>query len=212
MSRRASRSLRDRPSRREAVEARLLTVLERRLEQGQSLASITVDSLVTEAGVSRANFYIHFQDKVDLLEGWLLETRRVLFDVSNAWYTTDASQLTQARLNDLLREIFDVYRARMTLMRAMYETVLHDPTMREEFAEAFEQHFAALTEHIRAGQRDGAIGPELDARATAEWLICLIERVPMQIDRKAARGELEGHTVAIGHIIYRTLYDRAASR
>lgn len=207
MSRRASRSLRDRPSRREAVEARLLGVLERRLEHGQSLASITVDSLVAEAGVSRANFYIHFQDKVDLLEGWLLETRQVLLEVSNAWYATDASQLTRGRLHDLLREIFDVYRARMTLMRAMYETVLHDPTMREEFAEAFEQHFAALTEHIRAGQADGAIDPELDARATAEWLVCLIERVPMQIDRDAAPRELDGSIAAIGHIIYRTLYE-----
>jgi AcrR family transcriptional regulator len=210
MSRRASRSLRDRPSRREAVEARLLTVLERRLEQGQSLASITVDSLVTEAGVSRANFYIHFQDKVDLLEGWLLETRQVLFEVSNAWYGAAASQLTQRGLQELLREIFDVYRARMTLMRAMYETVLHDPTMREEFAEAFEQHFAALTEHIRAGQRDGVIDPKLDARAIAEWLICLIERVPMQIDRNAAPRELERQTAAIGQIIYRTLYDRGS--
>jgi TetR/AcrR family transcriptional regulator, ethionamide resistance regulator len=208
MSRRASRSLRDRPSRREALEARLLAVLERRLEQGQSLASITVDSLVTEAGVSRANFYIHFQDKVDLLEGWLLETRRILFEVSNSWYATDASQLSQQRLHELLREIFDVYRARMTLMRAMYETILHDPTVREEFAEAFELHFAALTEHIRAGQRDGAICPELDPRATAEWLICLIERVPMQIDRDASPRELEGHTAAIAQIIHRTLYDR----
>src|SRR5262249_48783377 len=97
---------------------------------------------------------------------------------------------------------------RMTLMRAMYETVLHDPTVREEFAEAFELHFAALTEHIRAGQRDGAIGPELDARATAEWLICLIERIPMQIDRTAAPRDLEGYVAAIGYIIYRTLYDR----
>jgi len=206
MSRRASRSMRDRPNRREAVEARLLAVLERRLEHGESLASITVDSLVAEAGVSRANFYIHFQDKVDLLEGWLLETRRILFEVSNAWYTTDAAQLSQQRLHELLHAIFDVYGARTTLMRAMYETVLHDPTVREEFAEAFELHFAALTDHIRAGQRDGAIGLELDARATAEWLICLIERVPMQIDRNASSREREGHVRAIGQIIYRTLY------
>jgi TetR/AcrR family transcriptional regulator, ethionamide resistance regulator len=209
MSRRASRSLRDRPNRREAVEARLLAVLERRLEHGESLASITVDSLVTEAGVSRANFYIHFQDKVDLLEGWLLETRRILFEISNAWYATDASQLSQRRLHELLQAIFDVYRARMTLMRAMYETALHDPTVREEFAEAFELHFAALTDHIRAGQRDGAIDRKLDARATAEWLICLIERVPMQVDRNASPRELDGHVTAIGQIIYFTLYEAA---
>ncbi|BDE15486.1 TetR family transcriptional regulator [Mycobacterium sp. 20KCMC460] len=189
------------------MESRLLAVLQRRLEEGQSLASITVDSLVAEAGVSRANFYIHFQDKVDLLEGWLLETRQVLFEVSNAWYSAAASQLSQPRIHELLGEIFGVYRARMTLMRAMYETVLHDPTVREEFAEAFELHFVALTEHIRNGQRDGAIRPELDPRATAEWLICLVERVPMQIDRNAAPRELEGHTAAIAQIIYRTLYD-----
>jgi len=135
-----------------------------------------------------------------------------LFEVSNAWYAAAASELSQRRLHGLLREIFDVYRARMTLMRAMYETALHDPTIREEFAEAFELHFAALTDHIRAGQRDGAIGRELDARATAEWLICLIERVPMQVDRNASSRELEGHIAAIAQIIYRTLYDRGACR
>jgi TetR/AcrR family transcriptional regulator, ethionamide resistance regulator len=206
LSRRTERS---RPGRRSAVQDRLLGVLERQLEQGVSLASVKVDDLVAEAGISRATFYIHFHDKVDLLEEWLIETRKVLFEVSDAWYSAP-SPTNREELAERLRAIVAAYRERLTLMAAMHETALYDATLRAEFAEAFEAHFAALTAHVEAGQRDGTVRAELSPRETAEWLVCLMERVPMQINPRARRREVESHVEALAGVIWSTLYARAA--
>jgi TetR/AcrR family transcriptional regulator, ethionamide resistance regulator len=207
MARLSRRSDRARPGRREEVQEKLLAALERQLEGGTSLADVKVSDLAADAGISRATFYIHFQDKVDLIEEWLLETRRVLFEVSNAWYSA-SPELSRDQLRELLRAIFDAYRERLTLMSAMHETVLYDETLREEFAEAFEFHFAALTDHIRAGQRAGLIDSELRPRETAEWLVCLMERVPVQVGRDAGQRENDAHLEAATGVIWSALYAR----
>ena len=81
MTRLAPRSDRGRRDRRGAAQEKLLAALERQLENGTSFAAVNVADLAADAGISRATFYIHFQDKVDLLEEWLLETRTTLFEV-----------------------------------------------------------------------------------------------------------------------------------
>jgi AcrR family transcriptional regulator len=205
MARLARRSDRARPERRGEVQDRLLAALERQLEEGTGLASVKVSELAAQAGISRATFYIHFHDKVDLIEEWLRETRKVLFEVSNEWYSA-SPELTREQLRELLRAVFDAYRERLTLMSAMHETVLYDETLRAEFAEAFEFHFAALTDHIRSGQKAGVIDSELRPRETAEWLVCLMERVPVQVGRRAGAKENEAHLEAATGVIWSTLY------
>jgi TetR/AcrR family transcriptional regulator, ethionamide resistance regulator len=209
MARLSRRSDRARPGRRDEMQGKLLAALERQLEGGTSLADVKVSDLAAEAGVSRATFYIHFQDKVDLIEEWLLETIQVLYDVSNDWYSA-SPDLTRDRLRDLLRAVFDAYRERLTLMSAMHETALYDETLRAEFAEAFELHISALTDHIRSGQRAGVIDSDLRPRETAEWLVCMMERVPVQIRRDAGRKESEAHLEAATGVIWSTLYAEAA--
>lgn len=51
----------------EPIEARLLTAMERLLGRGHRFATLTVDQLASEAGISRGTFYLHFQDKADLV-------------------------------------------------------------------------------------------------------------------------------------------------
>jgi len=209
MARLSRRSDRARPERRGEVQGKLLAALERQLEQGTSLADVKVSDLASDAGISRATFYIHFQDKVDLIEEWLLETIKALYEVSNEWYSA-SPDLTREQLRELLGGVFDAYRERLTLMSAMHETALYDEALREEFAEAFELHITALTEHIRSGKRAGVIDPELRPRETAEWLVCMLERVPVQIGRHADRKSSEAHLEATTGVIWSSLYQRAA--
>jgi AcrR family transcriptional regulator len=209
MSRLASRAERSRQNRREAVRQQLLDALASQLERGTSLAAVKVEDLASEAGISRATFYVYFQDKVELLEEWLLETRATLFEVSNAWYAGPPPS-SRAELTILVRAVFDGYRERLTLMAAMHEMTLYDETLREEFAEALELHFSALTDHIARGQRFGAIDRRLLARETAEWLVCLLERVPTQIDRRASGKELDLHLEAVVGVVWSTLYATGA--
>ena len=57
----------DRQQRREQMERRLLEATERLMRNGASFTELSVDRLSTEAGISRASFYIYFEDKGHLL-------------------------------------------------------------------------------------------------------------------------------------------------
>src|ERR1700759_547084 len=56
-----------RQERREQMERRLLDATERLMSDGASFTELSVDRLGTEAGISRASFYIYFEDKGHLL-------------------------------------------------------------------------------------------------------------------------------------------------
>src|SRR5271168_2650179 len=57
----------ERQQRREQLERRLLDATERLMCDGASFTELSVDRLATEAGISRASFYIYFEDKGHLL-------------------------------------------------------------------------------------------------------------------------------------------------
>ena len=56
-----------RQERREEIERQLLDATERLMAAGASFTELSVDRLATEAGISRASFYIYFEDKGHLL-------------------------------------------------------------------------------------------------------------------------------------------------
>src|ERR1044071_1389315 len=56
-----------RQERREQIERDLLSATERLMRDGTSFTELSVDRLATEAGISRASFYIYFEDKGYLL-------------------------------------------------------------------------------------------------------------------------------------------------
>ena len=56
-----------RQERREQIERRLLDATERLMRDGASFTELSVDRLSTEAAMSRASFYIYFEDKGHLL-------------------------------------------------------------------------------------------------------------------------------------------------
>ena len=205
-----SRAQRTRADRRDEVRLSLLAALEEMLDEGTGFAAIKVEELASRAGISRAGFYIHFQDKVDLLEQWLLETRISLLEACNGWYEADPS-LSRDELRAAIARIVKAYRERLTLMLAMHETALYDVTLRNDFAEAFELHFAALTAHIERGQAAGRIDSELLPRETAEWLVCTLERAPTWISREASARELALQVDAATDLIWSTLYAKVGS-
>ena len=64
------RSQSSRLQRRAQIRHRLLEVVEDLLDKGESYTELSVERLVSEAGISRSTFYVYFEDKGDLLRGW----------------------------------------------------------------------------------------------------------------------------------------------
>ena len=73
-----------RQERREQIERQLLDATERLMRDGASFTELSVDRLSGEAGISRASFYIYFEDKGHLLR---CLARQVFGDL-----TTDAER------------------------------------------------------------------------------------------------------------------------
>src|ERR1700744_4888354 len=75
-----------RQQRREQMELQLLDATERLMRDGASYTELSVDRLSTEAGISRASFYIYFEDKGHLLRRLAGQVFADLADSADRWW------------------------------------------------------------------------------------------------------------------------------
>src|SRR5712675_154027 len=76
-----------RQQRREQMERRLLEATERLMRDGASFTELSVDRLATEAGISRASFYIYFEDKGHLLRRLAGQVFADLAESADRWWS-----------------------------------------------------------------------------------------------------------------------------
>lgn len=194
-----------RAQRRDEARHRLLEVVERLLEEGESFTEISVERLVSEAGMSRSTFYVYFEDKGDLLRAWFAEIVEALADAASHWWALGADA-TREDVRDALRGVVLAYRPHVTLMAATYDTAAYDGAVRQLTDAMMAGNTAGLRKHIKAGQRDGFIDPSLPAAQTAAWLTWMAERGLHQMVRGASNSELETIIDAYAGIVWNTLY------
>lgn len=199
------RSQSSRAQRREEIRDRLLAVVERLLDQGESYTEISVERLVSEAQLSRSTFYVYFQDKGDLLRAWFGEVQEEIDSAAREWWALDAGSSRQD-LRQALTGVVRTYRPHTTLMAAMYDAAAYDPGVRELVAAMMERNVAGLRTHIRNGQRGGFIDSTLPPQQTAAWLMWMSERGLHQLVRTSGDAELERLIDAYTAIVWNTLY------
>ncbi len=194
-----------RARRRDDTRDRLLEVVERLLGQGESFTEISVERLVSEAGISRSTFYVYFEDKGDLLSAWFTEIVEELVEASSGWWELDKTS-TREDLRAVLDSVVRRYRPHIPLMAATYDAAAYDASVRELVATMMGRNVAGLRKHIRAGQKDGFIDPDLPGPQTAQWLTWMAERGLHQLVRQASDNELDNLIDAYTSIIWNTLY------
>ena len=194
-----------REARREALRSRLLDTVERLIGDGEVFAELSVERLVSEAGVSRSTFYVYFEDKGDLLTTWFEEVSTDLADVAAAWWDLD-SFATIADLHAVLDQIVRKYRPHMTLMAAVYDTASYDPSVQSLVDSMMGVNIAGLRKHIRAGQEAGFVDPNLAPQETSAWLTWMAERGFHQLVRTADEAGVDRLIDAYTSIVWNTLY------
>ena len=199
------RSQSTRARRRDDVRDRLLAVVERQLGSGESYTELSVERLVSEAGISRSTFYVYFEDKGDLLRAWFTEVEAELDSAARDWWGLDSSSRRED-LHSALDRVVKAYRPHTTLMAAMYDAAAYDAGVRALVETMMGANIAGLRKHIRVGQRDGFIDPDLPAQQTAQWLTWMAERGLHQLVRTAGDAELERLIDAYTAIVWNTLY------
>ncbi|ORV42792.1 TetR family transcriptional regulator [Mycolicibacter engbaekii] len=168
-----------RQQRRQDIERRLLDATERLMGAGASFTELSVDRLATAAGISRASFYIYFEDKGHLLRRLAGQVFGDLASSAQRWWDV-AHRHDPADVGAAMAAIIASYRRHQPLLIALNEMAAYDPLVGNTYRELLTSIAGRLTGVIEAGQADGAIRRALPAAATASALTWMVERVCQQ--------------------------------
>jgi AcrR family transcriptional regulator len=168
-----------RQERREQIERRLLDATERLMADGASFTELSVDRLATEAGISRASFYIYFEDKGHLLRRMAGQVFDDLADAAQRWWGVSRRR-DSADVLAAMTGVVASYRRHQPLLIALSEMAGYDTAVGATYQEILGAIAARLTVVIEEGRHDGFIRPELSADVAASTLTWMVERTCQQ--------------------------------
>lgn len=186
--------------RRAATRREILAALRRLLEQGAPVAGLSVERIVSEAGVSRATFYVHFTGKAELItalsdedmEPWLAEALPVLADP-----TAD-----REAFHRVVRGLVANWRAHAAVSAALVELAEYDEAVREAWNGVVERLAHQLAAHLR---RRWAGRDEADPELIAQLLSWMVERVCHQMVGRGDRATDDEVAAGLAETIWRVI-------
>ncbi|MEE6137967.1 TetR/AcrR family transcriptional regulator [Mycobacterium sp. 050128] len=194
-----------RQQRREEMERRLLDATERLMLGGASFTELSVDRLSTEAGISRASFYIYFEDKGHLLRRLAGQVFADLAESANRWWSV-AGRHDPADVRAAMTSLVASYRRHQPVLVALNEMSGYDPVVGATYRNLLTAITGRLTRVIDEGQADGSIRPELSAATTASALTWMAERACQQNLPGAPSSYDAELATTLSEIIWATLY------
>lgn len=194
-----------RQERREQIERDLLAATDRLMNEGASFTELSVDRLATEAGISRASFYIYFEDKGHLLRRLAGQVFGELADSAQRWWSV-APRRDPADVRTAITGIVAGYRRHQPLLVALSEMAGYDPQVSQTYRELLTAIAGRVTQVIEDGQAAGHIRPDLPAEATASSLTWMVERTCQQ-NLPGRPDDYDDQLVeAVTQIIWASLY------
>ncbi len=199
-----------RQERRAEIERSLLVATERLMGDGTSFTELSVDRLATEAGISRASFYIYFEDKGQLLRRLAVGVFDDLADPAQRWWSV-AARRDPADVRSAMAGVIAGYRSHQPLLVALNEMAAYDPQVSVAYRDILTGIVERLSHVISDGQADGSIRPELDARSSADALTWMVERACHQNLPFTGPEHDAQLAETLTQIVVATLYLKAAS-
>ncbi len=200
----------ERQQRREQIERRLLDATERLMRDGASFTELSVDRLSTEAGISRASFYIYFEDKGHLLRRLANQVFADLADSAERWWSV-SSRHDPEDVRAAMGGIIASYRRHQPVLVALNEMAGYDPLVAATYRNLLTAVTGRMTRVIEEGQTDGSIRPDLTAATTASALTWMVERACQQNLPVQPRNYDAELAATLAEIIWGALYLKPAS-
>ncbi|MEE6178575.1 TetR/AcrR family transcriptional regulator [Mycobacterium sp. 050134] len=200
-----ARQERGREQRREELERRLLDATDRLMRDGTSFTELSVDRLSTEAGISRASFYIYFEDKGHLLRRLAGQVFGDLAAGAERWWGV-AGRHDPGDVRAAMAGIIETYRRHQPVLVALNEMAAYDPATAQTYRELLTAISDRLTRIVEDGQADGTVRPQLHAATTASALTWMVERACQQ-NLPARPPEYDAELAAtLAEIVWGALY------
>jgi AcrR family transcriptional regulator len=185
--------------RRDASRTEILDAT-RRLLAGTNVASLSVDRIVAEAGVSRATFYVCFPDKHAVVAALAQESLAWREQV-HAEVLADPA-LTRARLDELMRTIVGHWQRNRPVLAAIIELAEHDVAMGGPWRAAVREIAEQAAEQFRTRWADAAAAPD-DPDTMAAVFTWMLERSCHQLVTDDTSADAVA--LAMAEILWRTL-------
>lgn len=196
--------LSSRQQRRAEIEQQLLEATERLMGEGSAFTELSVDKLATAAGISRATFYIYFEDKRQLL---LQLTRHVFTELAEAaglwWDVSERRDPDDARR--AIRQLIAGYRKHQTVITAVVEVASYDAVVAESYKAIVDSISEGGTAALERGIADGAV-TGLRPRETARALTWMVERACHQMVRHSPPDQDDVIAEVLTEIAWRAWY------
>lgn len=200
-----------RQERREQIERRLLDATERLMADGAGITELSVDRLATEAGISRATFYIYFEDKGHLLRRLATQVFSDLTEAAQRWWSVSARH-DPADVRAAMSEIIAVFRRHQPVLVALNEMAPYDTAVGDAYRDLLAEVSSSFKAVIDQGQQAGTIRAQLSAETTAHTLVLMVERTCQQnLPSKPASFDAELADV-LTEIVWGALYLEPVSR
>ncbi|WP_269750191.1 TetR/AcrR family transcriptional regulator [Nocardia violaceofusca] len=194
-----------RQERRVALEGRLLDAAETLMgEQNLTFAELSVDRLAGAAGISRATFYLYFEDKGELLRRLAQHALTEISEAAKTWWQA-AERSDPDDLHQAMKNVLATYRNRRLILSAVVEESAYDQGIAEVFNELIDGVRGTTRKIIERGQASGRIRP-MPTDEIADALTWMVERVCYQMVRNTAPEHDDTLAAALTQIIWSSLY------
>ncbi|NVN48430.1 Transcriptional regulator, AcrR family [Mycolicibacterium hippocampi] len=143
--------------------------------EGASFTELSVDRLATEAGISRASFYIYFEDKGDLLRRLATQVFDDLTRGAQRWWSV-SDRRDPADVHAAMSGIIAIYRQHQPVLVALNEMAAYDAAVGDTYRELLAGVIESFTAVVAGGQAAGTIRSQLPPETTASALVWMVER------------------------------------
>ncbi|MCB8901481.1 MULTISPECIES: TetR/AcrR family transcriptional regulator [unclassified Streptomyces] len=157
---------------RRETEREILDAAERLLRE-RPFREISVDAVMSQTGLKRPAFYVHFRDRHDLALRVVENAGRTLFEMTDRWLRGEDPAADARRAFEGLVE---VYVEHGSVLRALADAAASDEKVERAYNALVQRFIDATVRHIRDEQARGRIGELADVEQTARALIWMDER------------------------------------
>jgi AcrR family transcriptional regulator len=173
-----------------------------------TFSDLGVDDLIREGGISRSRFYVHFEDKGDLLAALAADTVTDLFDHTLQWWMLPAGG-TIKDLQNVTDKLVKSYLAHRHLLAAVVQVSTYDARVREVFSTMYEEALGRYADTLAEQQASGLVDPRLDAQRTVLLLSRMTEEGFYHLVAATEGRGIRRLADALTMIIWKTVYASA---
>ena len=158
------------PADKSASEIQIIDAVDRLLRRGEKYTEISVQRILTEAGLSRATFYAHFRDKADVITRMVDTLRNRLLAMAGE-LDLGAGDDGAERFGRFLLASVRLQRESGPLLAALREVAAYDSAVRDFYTEDLEGFDEVVHRTVVAQQRSGATPAEVDATVASRIVV-----------------------------------------